>query len=506
MRIRGKDMLNSNYISLNPDQIVKVGVNAWRAAVAERVGFMVDGAAYFTALDEAVRQARRTIWIVGWDFNPDIYLRPDRPSETLGELLRSLVEANGDLEIRILVWAMGPIYSGKSLSLFSENSWSAHPRIHLRFDRRHAIRGSHHQKFVTIDDHLAFIGGIDLTHKRWDEPRHDPDNPLRVTPSGEAYEPVHDLQAALSGSAAAMIADLARRRWRHALGEEISPVAVESDEALWPQSVSDDFGGCEIALARTEPGIRGRKSRREAMRLTMDAIASARDSIYIETQYLASFEVGRLLAKRLAEAEGPEVVVIVTKQSHGFLEKIMMGANRDRLIRRLKRADRYGRFRALSPVVPDRHGGECDILVHAKLVVVDDRFIRLGSSNLNNRSEGLDTESDIAIEAENGACKGAILSLRDRLMAEHLDCSEQDVRAAVTRRASLIGAIEDLNVKPRGLRALDVDAHKGETGPVFGTGLVDPRKPFTPIKGARRLWESLLARLSATAPQQRKDV
>ncbi|MCV3764487.1 phospholipase D-like domain-containing protein [Rhizobium sp. TRM95796] len=500
-------MPNPDYISLNKDQIVKVGVNAWRAAVAERVGFMVDGAAYFTALDEALRQARRTIWIVGWDFNPDIYLRPDRPSETLGELLRSLVEANGDLEIRILVWAMGPIYSGKSLALFSENSWSAHPRIHLRFDRRHAIRGSHHQKFVTIDDQLAFIGGIDLTHKRWDDPRHDPDNPLRVTPSGETYEPVHDLQAALSGSAAAMIGDLARRRWRHANGEDISPAPIESTDAVWPGSVSDDFGGCEVALARTEPGIRGRRSRREAMRLTMDALASARDSIYIETQYLASFEVGRLLAKRLAEPDGPEVVVIVTRLSHGFLEKIMMGANRDRLIRRLKRADRHGRFRALYPVVPDHRGGECDILVHAKLVVVDDRFIRLGSSNLNNRSEGLDTESDIAIEAENGACKGAILSLRDRLMAEHLDCSEQDVRAAVTRRASLIGAIEELNTKPRGLRILAVDAEKGQTGPVFGTGMVDPRKPFTPIKGARRLWDALMGRLtSLVAPQARKDM
>ncbi|MDH6267781.1 phospholipase D1/2 [Rhizobium sp. SG_E_25_P2] len=500
-------MQRQEYLSLDDGSIVKVGVNAWRAAVAERVGFMVDGAAYFAALDEAFRNARRTIWIIGWDFNPDIYLRPDRPSETLGELLRALVDKNEALEIRILVWAMGPIYSGKSLSLFSENSWSAHPRIHLRFDRRHAIRGSHHQKFVTIDDHLAFIGGIDLTHKRWDDPRHEPENPLRVTPSGEAYEPVHDLQAALSGAAAAMIGDLARRRWRHAIGEEITPTVANPDDQIWPASVSDDFGGCEVALARTEPGIRGRNSRREAMRLTMDAIAAARDSIYIETQYLASFEVGRLLAKRLAEPDGPEVVVIVTRLSHGFLEKIMMGANRDRLIRRLKRADRHGRFRALYPVVPNVSGDECDILVHAKLVVVDDRFIRLGSSNLNNRSEGLDTESDIAIEAESGACKGAILSLRDRLMAEHLDCAEQDVRAAVARRSSLIGAIEDLNVRPRGLRALDVDVHKGKTGPVFGTGVVDPRKPFTPIKSARRLWEALVGRLGTlVAPRLRKDV
>jgi len=489
--------------SFNADEIVRVGENAWRSALADEVAFMIDGAAYFDTLDEAFAAAKRSIWIIGWDFNADINLRPEQPVAKLGDTLRSLVEAQPELEIRILVWAMGPIYSGKSLSLFSKAGWHDHPRIHLRFDARHAVRGSHHQKMVIVDDCLAFIGGIDLTAKRWDDSRHLPENPLRVTPAGEAYEPVHDLQAAVAGNAAQMIGDLARRRWVMATGEQIARHAPCNP--IWPTSLTTDFGGCEIALARTEPGIRGRKSRKEAIRLTMDALAAARDSIYIETQYLASFRVGKLLEMRLREPDGPEIVVIVTRMSHGFLEKVMMGGNRDRLVRRLKRADRHDRLRVLYPVVADDEGRAHDILVHAKLIVVDDRFIRLGSSNLNNRSEGLDTESDIAIEAETGACRAAILSLRDRLMAEHMDASEQAVRTAVTRHASLRGAIEELNVKPRGLRELAVIVQTGKTEPVFGTELVDPKAPISPLSKLRSLGETLACWFSNAIPAWRRS-
>jgi hypothetical protein len=31
-----------------------------------------------------------------------------------------------------------------------------------------------------IDDRLAFVGGLDLTSKRWDMPEHRPDDPRRM--------------------------------------------------------------------------------------------------------------------------------------------------------------------------------------------------------------------------------------------------------------------------------------------------------------------------------------
>ena len=90
-----------------PDGIVSEGRNAWRVGKAGKVAFLIDGAAYFAALDQAARQARHSIWIIGWDFDPDIRLMPYESSQTLGELLLELADENPALQIRILVWGMG---------------------------------------------------------------------------------------------------------------------------------------------------------------------------------------------------------------------------------------------------------------------------------------------------------------------------------------------------------------------------------------------------------------
>ncbi|MBX9458683.1 MAG: phospholipase [Rhizobium sp.] len=397
------------------------------------------------------------------------------------------------LEVRILVWAMGPIYSGKSLKLFSASGWADHERIHLRFDSRHPLRGSHHQKIVVVDDRLAFVGGIDLTARRWDNQAHAVDNPLRVSPDGTPYDPVHDLQAAVTGGAARDLGDLVRRRWARATGEKHSRVSVDGE--LWPTRVEPALSGCQVGLSLTEPGLGRRKSKRQAMRLTLDALWSAERHIYMETQYLAFFGIADCLTRRLAELRGPEVVIVLTRASHGFLEKVVMGGNRDRLIRRLKRADRYGRLRVVYPVVPKADGSEQDVLIHSKLLMIDDRFVRIGSSNLNNRSEGLDTEADIGVEAAGQDCATSIAGLRDRLMAEHLDSTEEAVRQSITRSGSIIRAIDELNIRPRGLRDIEISVAKGEVEPVWGTDIVDPARPFHPLRSMRKGVDTMVTRV-----------
>lgn len=231
------------------------------------------------------------------------------------------------------------------------------------------------------------------------------------------------------------------------------------------------------------------------MRLTLDALRSARSHIYMETQYLAFFGIADCLTRRLAERDGPEVVIVLTRASHGFIEKVFMGGNRDRLIRRLKRADRHGRLKVMYPVVPKDDATEQDVLIHSKLLIVDDRFVRIGSSNLNNRSEGLDTEADIGIEAVGEGCGRSVTGLRGKLLAEHLDAREEQVHKAVARTGSLLRTIDELNVRPRGLREMVVAVGKGRTEPVWGTDLVDPARPFRPFRSMRRSVDAVVTRL-----------
>ncbi|MGG7517847.1 phospholipase D-like domain-containing protein [Allorhizobium undicola] len=457
------------------------GHNVWRTVTADKAGFLIDGADYFEALEESLGHAREQVFIIGWDFNPDIRLRPADPgSPTLGQTLLSLVERKRDLNIHILVWSMGPVYSGKSLKILKRRRWNAHPRIHFRLDTRHAVRGSHHQKLVVVDDALAFVGGIDLTHKRWDTAEHRANDPLRVTPKREAYEPVHDLQMVMNGEAAETAGEVARRRWLQATGETLETPRCHTVPV--PELARHLLSDMEVGFARTEPSIRNSPPVRESFRLTLDCLASANTCIYIESQYFANAEVADILEQKLLRPDGPEVVVITTRTSHGFLERVVLGENRDRMIRKLRQADKYGRFRAFYPVVATDTAEPQEVLVHAKLLLIDNRFIRVGSANLNQRSVGLDTELDVAIEARLPQEERILESLRHRLVSEHLGTSQAAVERQFRQSNSLVRTIEELNMGRRGLRPFSGTGAPGKTDLHFATGLVDPRAPWWPLR------------------------
>ncbi len=469
--------------------ILRPGSNCWRAVPAEKAAVLIDGEEYFTQLEAALRKAQRSIMIIGWDFDGSIRLRPHVDSEAsppLGPLLRSLVEERPELEIRVLVWSVAVVHApGAPGPLIFGAEWQNHPRLQIRLDKHHPLYAAHHQKIVCIDDSLAFVGGMDLTVRRWDTNEHSCDNPYRLREDGTIYEPVHDVQMVVTGPAAHSISELAYERWRLATGEEIS---CQPRPALdpWPENLSPDFTNAPVAIARTYPAWGEQCAVQEAAALNLDALSAARKSIYIEAQYMTAPCIGDVLEQRLADPDGPEIIVIQTHESHGWAEKKVMGTNRDRLIRRLRKADRYNRLRAYYPVVPAKEGF-CQVLIHSKLIIVDDAFLRIGSSNLNNRSIGLDTECDLAIESTNDEMRRTILRLRDRLLAEHLGVEPEIFSHIVSKEGgSLVKAIEQLNGNDRRLHVFDAMFDEGPMEPAVGTGLLDPLEPFEPLRFLKR--------------------
>ncbi|MBV8167639.1 MAG: phospholipase, partial [Alphaproteobacteria bacterium] len=308
-----------------------------------------------------------------------------------------------------------------------------------------------------------------------------------------------DIQMLVDGAAASALDDLARERWRRATGE--TPAVAPGDvQAPWPSPLPPDFLDAPVAIARTDPDG-GDTVVREVEALTREALAGARQAIYIEAQYLTSAMVGTLLEQRLREWDGPEIVVIVTRRSKGVIEQLTMGTNRDRLLRRLHAADHHGRLRVYYACAD----AACDveIKIHSKLIIVDDRFLRVGSSNLNNRSMGVDSECDLAIEAVDDASRARILTIRARLLAELLQQPRETVEAALggTR---LIAALDALNPAQR-LRPITAMFTAGATAPLLVTPVLDPEQPLS----ARYLWRALrdlarpLAAASRAAPRLR---
>ncbi|HET7671934.1 MAG TPA: VTT domain-containing protein, partial [Burkholderiales bacterium] len=265
-----------------------------------------------------------------------------------------------------------------------------------------------------------------------------------------------DLMVAVDGEAARQLAALARERWQAATGQKMKPVTFRgvSDNDPWPASFQPDLTSVEVGIARTAPPRGELPAIREVEKLYLDMIAAAQHTLYIENQYFTAPRIAAALEKRLQEADGPEIVLVLRLLSHGWLEEHTMHVLRTRLIERLRKADKHGRFHVYYPHVPGLADG-CCVDVHSKLMIVDDRVLRIGSSNLCNRSMGLDTEADVAIEARGRPqVANAIRRFRDKLIAEHLGVPVERLRVEVERAGSLAGAIKVLMHEGRSMREL----------------------------------------------------
>lgn len=281
-------------------QILREGRNCWKITRSRLVKFLIDGATYFSALAEAMEQARESILILGWDFNSHIRLSPqgDRnssASQELGAFLNTLVRRRRRLHAHILIWDYAMIYAlhRQPVPLFS-SGWHSHSRIHLRMDGNHPIGASHHAKVVVIDDAVAFVGGLDLARGRWDTQEHRPEDPRRGTLNGAPLPPHHDVQMAVDGETAAALGNLSRERWRRATGRRLQAAPMSGDDP-WPGSLTPDLTDVEVAIARTVPAYLDLQEIREIEALYRDAIAMAQRHLYIENQYLTSAAVGEAL-------------------------------------------------------------------------------------------------------------------------------------------------------------------------------------------------------------------
>ncbi|KAA0969505.1 phospholipase [Aureimonas fodinaquatilis] len=432
-------------------KLLQPGQNCWRVESANRFAFIADGADYFVAVRKAMLKARRSIMLIGWDFDARITLgnSEDGGPKRLGDFIIWLADQNPGLEIRLLRWDTGALKAMfRGNTLWTILRWKAHPRITLKLDGAHPLAGSHHQKIVVIDDSIAFCGGIDMTMQRWDTREHLDDNPRRVSPNGKVEDPWHDATSAFDGNAAEALGDLARARWLAATGITLPPCREVHD--CWPEGLQVTFRHMRLGVARTIPKMADVTPVHEIEEAWLDMIAGAQNMIYAESQYFASRKIAHAIAKRLAEEHPPEIVIVNPYRINGWLEPLAMDTARARLFEALSRIDVHNKLRIYHPQTV---GGN-PIYVHAKVMVVDDRVLRVGSSNFNNRSMRLDTECDIILSADepgNENLVNEIAHLRDDLLAEHLGVSPDTITATLARTGSLIATIETLRSEGRSL-------------------------------------------------------
>lgn len=430
---------------------LNLGQTCWRIAHADHFALIVDAADYFATLRRAMIQAQESILLIGWDFDTRVSLTTEEDSDwpaTLGPFIDALVDRRPGLDIHVLKWDLGILGTlGRGTTPLFVLDWITDKRIHLQLDRVHPVGACHHQKIVVIDDAIAFCGGIDITVGRWDTRQHLDEDARRKSPWGFAQPPWHDTTTAVDGEAARRLGELARLRWKQATGECLKTPARQTGDR-WPKDLQPTFTNVEVGIARSQPAHGEEGEAREIEAFLLAAIGRAQKLIYIESQYFASDIVSRAMLERLREPHGPEIVVINPCTSEGWLEEQVMGSARRLILEQIHQADHAGRFKIYYPVTAK----ETPIYVHAKILIVDDQILKVGSSNLNNRSMGLDTECDLVVEASGDPAAGksierSIRAVRHDLLAEHLGTTPAVVAACENQKAgSQLATIEALRL------------------------------------------------------------
>ena len=445
-RTPSKRMQGGKSVPVQPAPIpVLTADTCWRREKAGRVAFLVDSAAYFAAALSAIRKARRSILLLGWSFDPRTRLQPGPhevagAADEIGNVLKSLAKQRPELDIRVLVWKSAlPISASQHFFPHRSKAWFRGSPVRFRLDSSVPYGACHHQKVLVIDDLVAFVGGADFAPDRWDTPAHLDDEPRRIMPGGARPPARHEVMMLLDGPAARALGDLARGRWLRAAGHAVAPPPADAGHDPWPQWLPPDLEQVEVAFARTLPAWRQFEEVNEIERLHLASIRAARRSIYLENQYFTSPVIGEALAARLAEPDGPEVLLISTEHSPSYFDQLTMDRTRADLLRRLWAADLHDRFRAYYPSTPAGR----TIIVHSKVAIIDDRIVRIGSANLNNRSGGFDTECDAVVEAHTGPESGAIARFRARLLGHFVGAAPADVEMMTAERG-LAGAVDAL--------------------------------------------------------------
>ncbi|HEX8232331.1 MAG TPA: phospholipase D-like domain-containing protein [Caulobacteraceae bacterium] len=473
------------------------GRTCWRTARADRAAMLIDNSAYFAAALAAVRKARRQVLLLAWQFDPRTQMSPDgalepgHPDE-IGVVLNQLVKERPHLDVRLLVWKSAlPIAASQDFFPHRGHRWFEGSPVHFRLDAAIPFGACHHQKVLVIDDKVAFCGGGDIAVDRWDSPLHLDANPRRRMPSGVEHPPRHEVMMVMQGEAARALGDLARERWFASTGAAAPPPPEDVESDPWPEHVAPEFEDVEIGIARTLPAWRNQHEVRETEALHLESIHRAKRLIYLENQYVTSPVIIEALARRLAEEDGPEVVIVSTGTSPSWFDQATMDKTRSTMIAKLEAADHRGRFRAYCPLTRSREV----IIVHSKVTIIDDEMLRVGSTNLNNRSAGFDSELDVAFIAETDAHRQAIARFRARDVAHFVGYAPSLIEE-LTAEKGLIAAIDQgeavgeprlLRLRPQRLGPLATFIaafHLGDP--------LDPLDAWRPFLRKRRLQKKLV--------------
>ena len=426
---------------------------------------LIDGEAFFGALHEALTNAESYVFIAGWCLTPYVPLRR-QTSEDLERtrLLDVLADVGHRVPVRLLLWGGAPALIHPTRRTMRGVEAIINRRegdVLCRLDTTASPSHCHHQKAIVVDGRMAFVGGMDLTTfagDRWDRQ----DHPLRA---GVNW---HDAALRIEGEAVADVERNFRQRWQAVTRGQPLP----SNRCIFDESCDT-----HVQVIRTIPHGRyafAPKGEYGIHHAYMHAIREAQDFIYIETQYLWSPEIMDALEEVIATRNPATFRVVIILPARATSGKW----DNDQHVERLRRVDAgRGIFEAYSlyssgPTTGDKAFSYRPIYVHAKIAIIDDEWMTVGSANLNNRGTVTDSEINLVVRDRDIA-----RTLRCELWSEHLGMSRGEVeRSGATALVDSVWkerAAANARVSRGGLLPLGSTVHRYESGLSPGDLILD---------------------------------
>jgi phospholipase D1/2 len=450
-----------------------------------------DAAEYFGALRASLLLAQRQVQIIGWDIHSETLLvgpsgcADDGLPIALAPFLRRLLELRPALQINILIWDFAALYA-------AEREWNSAGkftaagcgRIRFRLDSSLPVGSAHHQKIVVIDDTVAFSGGLDLTIRRWDTSKHLARHPLRRDCDGKPYPPFHDVQCMVEGEVAVALGEIAAARWT-AVG-----CCLEKCEHIegnrWPQSIPPGARHITTGIARTELRTAVSNQVDEVAQLFLSSIKTAKRFIYIENQFTSASNIAQALAQQMSDVPSLVVLIVTPKAHSSWFESQAMQGGRGGFMAPFVLAGVSDRLRVVYPRSDLEHSSAA-VMVHSKVMIVDDGFLRVGSANINNRSMGADTECDLAFEATTEDHRIFIRSLRRRLIGHFCGLEEQTI---ADNESNILSFIDRHAASGASQALLPIDHDSARLSAVTDLiqPIADPKRPLNLHRTARRMW------------------
>ena len=271
---------------------------------------------------------------------------------------------------------------------------------------------SYHQKFMVIDAQLAYVGGMNLRRADWDSSAHEVFDHRRMlfdTSSGKREAvflkeelpelgPRKDYALRIFGPAAQDVSEVFQRRWNHQLSEGVDHSANSSAHTVNRQ-LDPVAGGLQIQITATLPEPFQEHAIAETW---LNGVTRAEKYILIESQYFRAPMLNEAIAARMEQVPDLRLIVITKPVSEWTDPGCAWTAISDDYFSS-RFPGRYTLFqlRSFDWVVTwgwdETESRFADIDVHSKMLIVDDKFMSVGSSNWNNRGLVYEGELNVSI-------------------------------------------------------------------------------------------------------------